>query len=84
MQFIDTPIYLFQIKNLFWQTSIVTMLGAFLGCFLLFKSGKKYRLLWPLLFYSFLYFAYVGSCIAKFIVTCCQLFQPSFFYVELL
>jgi len=67
MQFIDTPIYLFQIKNLFWQTSISTMLLAFFGLFLLFKNGKKYRLLWPLLLYSFLYFVYVGSWHAKFI-----------------
>lgn len=67
MQFIATPPYLFQLKNLLWQTSPLLMLLAGLALFFLGKHYRKYRLLWPLFFFSLLYFLYVGSWHAKFI-----------------
>lgn len=66
MQFIDTIPYLFQIKTLLWLTSPIILLAAGWGLFLFFKNIKKYQTLWPLIFFSFLYFLYVGSWFAKF------------------
>jgi len=66
MQFIDTIPYLFQIKTLLWLTSPVVLLAAGWGLFIFLKNIKKYQTLWPLIFFSFIYFLYVGSWFAKF------------------
>lgn len=66
MQFIDTIPYLFQLKTLIWLTSPMVLLAAGWGLFIFFKNIKKYQSLWPLIFFSFIYFLYVGSWFAKF------------------
>ena len=40
MQFINTTPYLFQIKNLFWQTSLATMILAAFGLYFFLKNNK--------------------------------------------
>lgn len=67
MQFLHTLPYLFQLKNLLWQTSPFVLLLALAGLFVFFKHRHQYRALWPMLLYSSLYFLYVGSWHAKFI-----------------
>ncbi len=67
MQFIDTTPYLFQLKNLLWQSSPLFLGFAFFGLLLFCRHPKKWLALWPLLFYSFAYFGYVGSWYTKFI-----------------
>lgn len=66
MQFINTLPYLFQIKTLFWQTSILILILAVFGLYFFLKNKKKYSSLWPILIFSLLYFLYVGSWYAKF------------------
>lgn len=67
MQFTDTPIYLFQLKNLLWQSSPLVMALFAVGIFVFGKNFKQHKLLWPLLLFSLLYFLYVGSWFTKFI-----------------
>ncbi len=66
MQFIDTIPYLFQIKTLIWLTSPIILITAGWGLFIFLKNIKKYQTLWPLIFFSFIYFLYVGSWFTKF------------------
>ncbi|MBP6933579.1 glycosyltransferase family 39 protein [Candidatus Woesebacteria bacterium] len=66
MQFIGTIPYLFQLKTLLWQTSPLFLLIAGGGLYWFFKNFKKYRVLWPLILFSIIYFLYIGSWYAKF------------------
>jgi hypothetical protein len=66
MQFIDTKPYLFQIKTLVWQSSLPLLLTAGWGFCLFLKNRQKYRVLWPFMLFSVLYFLYVGTWHAKF------------------
>lgn len=66
MQFIGTIPYLFQLKTLLWQTSPLFLLIAGGGLYYFLKNLKKYRVLWPLLLFSTIYFLYIGSWYAKF------------------
>jgi hypothetical protein len=66
MQFIGTIPYLFQLKTLLWQTSPLFLLIAGGGLYWFFKNFKKYRVLWPPILFSIIYFLYIGSWYAKF------------------
>ncbi len=68
VQFRNTPIYLFFIKNLFWYTGILPI-AAFIGIFNWIYVGvkkRKFYFLAPLVF-GLIYFGYVGGWYAKFI-----------------
>jgi len=66
MQFINTTPYLFPIKTLMWQSSFVLLITAGWGFYLFMKNKEKYKLLWPFMLFSALYFLYVGRWYAKF------------------
>jgi len=67
LQFLHTPIYLFQLKNLFWQLGLFAI-AAILG--ILFTTAKEIKrknwLFIIFISFPFLYFLYVGSWYTKF------------------
>ncbi|MCL5438671.1 MAG: glycosyltransferase family 39 protein [Patescibacteria group bacterium] len=68
LQFTNTPSYLFQFINLFWQLGLITIIIP-LGLILIFIKlikNKDYKLI-ILLSFPIVYFLYVGSWHTKFI-----------------
>ncbi len=68
LQFKGTDIYLFQLKNFFWQMGIFSIVGIIGFIYLVYKAiifrNKRYSLF---LSFPLIYFLYVGSWYAKFI-----------------